>query len=54
MDLKVLQNNEDRTGIDLVPSIGAKVPLVLGAALLAILGTHVELIFTGLIRNIGD
>ena len=41
MDLKVLQNNEDRTGIDLVPALGAKVPLVLGAALLAILASHV-------------
>ena len=41
MDLKVLQNNEDRAGIDLVPWIRSKVPLVLGAAFLAILGTHV-------------
>ena len=41
MDLKALQNNKDRAGIDLVPWIRSKVPLVLGAAFLAILGTHV-------------
>jgi hypothetical protein len=41
MDLKALQNNEDRAGIDLVPSNGARVPLVLGLVLLAILGTRV-------------
>src|SRR5277367_5157061 len=41
MDLKVLQNNEARAGITPVPSIRSKVPLVLGAAFLAILGTNV-------------
>jgi hypothetical protein len=41
MDLKVLENTEDWPGTNLEPSIGSKVPLVLGAALLAILGTHV-------------
>jgi hypothetical protein len=40
MDLKVLHNTEDRPGIDLGPSIGWKLPLVMGVALLAILGTH--------------
>src|SRR5277367_4974352 len=41
MDLKLLENTQDRARIDLVPSIGSKVTLVLGAALLAILGEHV-------------
>jgi hypothetical protein len=41
MDLKVLENTEDRAGIDLRPRIGSKLPLLLGTALLAILGTHV-------------
>jgi hypothetical protein len=41
MDLKVLENTENWPATNLVPSIGSKVPLVLGAALLAILGTHV-------------
>ncbi len=41
MDLKALENNEDRAGTNLVPSIGSKAPLVLGAAFLAFLGTHV-------------
>jgi hypothetical protein len=40
MDLKVLENTEDRAAIDLVPSIGWKASLVLGASLLAILGTN--------------
>jgi hypothetical protein len=42
MDLKVLPNTEDRTGIHLVPSMGSKLQLFLWAALLATFGTHVS------------
>jgi hypothetical protein len=42
MDLKDLENTEDRAGIDIVHSIGSKFQLVLCAGLLAIFGTHVS------------
>jgi len=42
MDLKDLKYAEGLSGIDLVPSMGSKLQLVLFAGLLAIFGTHVS------------